>query len=157
MILLRALVLVTLVGTICGFAPVPKPKPKKVADLAALAGNWVVVRYQQRDRNHINNQEQLHARIEKDRLTFYVNARGDKGSTYNLSVDTKVTPATMDWHSTDNDRQVRYVAIHSLEGDVLTMVFAAVGAPPDRNRPRSFTDLRPGDYLIAMKRVSGAP
>ncbi len=136
----------------CGFAPVPRHKPKKTPDLAALAGAWRVVQYQQNGRSLMMQAQQMHMRVEKDRLTFYVN-EGNAASSYQLTVNPTASPATMDWHN-GAGHPISYAAIYALEGNTLSVAFAdARRGGPVPARPTSLKELRPQDYLIVFQRV----
>jgi len=138
----------------CGFAPVPRHKPNKAPDLAALAGAWRVVQYQQNGRSLLQQAQQLHMRVEKDRLTFYVN-EGSAASSYQLTLNPKASPATMDWHSGAGN-PISFVAIYALEGNTLSVAFTDARRGPGHGRPTSLKALRPQDYLMVFQRVAGS-
>ena len=156
--LLRAVLTLALAACLCGFAPAPKPKVLKVPDLAALAGTWRVVSYHQAGRNMLQNRGTLYMKVEKDRLTFHNDADGGNGSHWGISVDVKASPLAMNWHN-GRDNAINYIAIYKLERDTLSVVFTDAGGrngAAGNGRPPSFTELRPQDYGMVMKRESKA-
>jgi uncharacterized protein (TIGR03067 family) len=155
---MRTSLLLALALAACGFAPAPLPKPKKLPDMAALAGHWVMTRYQS-GQSDILNGRQMRVSVENETWSFHIrerNATERPGSVYRMAVDPKATPPQFLWSNGPGTTK-QYIGSYALEGDTLSIVFASWRAGQEKDRPTNFATPRGGDYLIVLKRAPKSP
>jgi len=147
----RPLLVVLLVAGVAVSAPVPRPRPDRMAEALAvkdLQGTWTMLRYEQGG-NPVGVAG-LKVRISKETWSFFKEgAATAPSSSYNLAIDTSKKPVWLDLTQM-NSKTFVLQGIAKVEGDTLTLSFKTTGQAGQR--PIDFDSTGDGAYLLVLKR-----
>lgn len=152
-LLFAGLTLVTLVA----FAPAPFPRAHRASQrdglsLEELRGDWTVTSLQTTRSNgaHVNSGTQLaRVRIAGDRWSFVYGQNFRNDVEYNIRVDHRLRPPTLDFYSLGTKEGNPYgMGILQRDGDTVRLMYNWGGS-----RATSFESPPEGHWLITLRRA----